>query len=723
MRLFILVFFFSYNLFSQKTAVKNTDSIAFYVSKANFNIRKDNFKNALYFSQLAIELSKIKKDSISISKSYASIGYVYFKMKHYNDAILSLKNSIAHFISKKPISEKASIYYLLGSCYMENNDARNAELYFNKAELIYKTEKNTGASSLLNLQKGIVYSAKGNDDLARILFSNLILESDKKQDVYQIKAEALYQLAVLEFRHNRNALSLNYLDKSLAINIKDNNNIDQKSKIYLLMSKCYERTNDNNKGFFYLKKYLVYNDSLKNSENSKSAYADYSQFKETERLKQINELDRELREKDKLSRYSKLIAILAVALISILSLMSIVLYKNNVIRSRSNGTLMHKNKELVVAKNNAEKAMQARSDFLSTVSHELRTPLNAINGLTHLLLQENPKKSQIEYLNSLKFSGNYLLTFINEILEANRIASHKIDVEKINFDLKDLVNNVQNSLKEIASINNNDYEVEIDNDIPKNIIGDPTKISQILINLINNALKFTKNGKVSITVNLEKQENNVSTIKFKISDTGIGIPKDKLESVFESFSQGSIEINRTYGGTGLGLTIVKNLVEIQGGTIHLESEINKGSCFWFVLEFENAAIQSDLVNIDAYDSNTLIGKKILLVEDNKINQMITNKMLSFKKITCDIVDNGEAAIEKARNNHYDLVLMDVHLPGINGTEATKTIREFDQKIPIIALTAISLNENRELLLGFGMTDILTKPFDPEKFYEIIAKYV
>jgi signal transduction histidine kinase/CheY-like chemotaxis protein len=721
MKLLFVILFFSLNFFSNAVEITQIDSVAYYSKKVSFNIRKDNFKNALYFSQTAIELSKRKGDSVAISKSYATIGYVYFKMKHFNDAISSLKLSISNFVSSKPLSEKASVYYLLGLSYMELDNSKDAEIYFNKAEKIYNNEKNPAASSLLNLQKGIVYSKKGNNILARNLFTNLISESINKNDIYEVKAEALYQLAVLEFKENKNSLCLNYLNRALENNQKSD--IDQKSRIYLMLSQCYEKTENKQQSYYFLKKYLKFKDSLNDFENLKSATTDYNQFKEIERLKQLNQLDRELKEKEKISRYSKLVAILAVSLISILSLLSIVLYKNNIIRSKNNEVLTLKNKELVVAKNNAEKAMKARSDFLSTVSHELRTPLNAINGITHLLIQEKPKKSQLEYLNSLKFSGNYLLTFINEILEANRIESHKVEVEKINFDLKELVNNVQNSLKEIALINNNQYNVFIDNNIPKKLIGDPTKISQILINLINNALKFTKNGKVEINLILDKQENNHSFINFKISDNGIGIPDDKLDSIFESFSQGSIEINRTYGGTGLGLTIVKNLVEILGGKINLESKINNGSTFWFVLDFENAQDNLDEISLINYDSKLLIGKNILLVEDNKINQMITKKMLEIKKISCEIVDNGEESIEKARNNQYDVILMDVHLPGINGTEATKKIREFDVETPIIALTAISLNENREMLLSFGMNDILTKPFDPEKFYEIISKYV
>lgn len=712
---------FTLVLFSQKIDNIPKDSIAYYIKQANINTNKYNYKRALIFAQNAIDLSEKDNDSINISKSNASIGYIYFKLHKFKDALKSLHKSVSFFSKNKPLTEKASIYYLLGLCYMEEKNAQSAEMFFNKADTIYKTENNFEAREMLNLQKGIVYKSKGKLELARVLFENILFSSNDNNDEFRTRAEALYHIGTIEAQFDRNLLALNYLNRAMVIN-KKNVDPEQKSKILLSLSLIYEKLGNNSKSYEFLKKHLIIKDSIYNNINSKIEEVEYNQFKEREYIKELNQRKKDLQENEKNSKFSKLISILAIALISILSLLSLSLYKNNIIRNKNNDILKDKNDELIVAKEKVERAMKARSDFLSTVSHELRTPLNAINGITHLLMEENPKETQIDYLKSLKFSGNYLLTFINEILEANRIESNKIEVEYINFNLKELAHNIQNSLKEIALQNKNNIIVEIDNTILNNLIGDPTKISQILINLINNALKFTSNGFITIELKTESVETKFSLIKFKISDTGIGIPEDKLESIFESFSQGSIEINRTYGGTGLGLTIVKNLVEILGGKIIVESKVGVGSNFWFILKLANGNEQIE--NIEkVINLNNLTDKKLLLVEDNKINQMITRKMLESKKMTCDIVDNGEDAIEFVRKNKYDAILMDVHLPGINGTIATQKIREFDKETPIIALTAISLNENRELLLGFGMNDVLTKPFEPENFYKIIAKYV
>jgi CheY-like chemotaxis protein len=257
--------------------------------------------------------------------------------------------------------------------------------------------------------------------------------------------------------------------------------------------------------------------------------------------------------------------------------------------------------------------------------------------------------------------------------------------------------------------------------MPSQVVSDPTKLSQILLNLINNALKFTKNGEVQVTTKVLDTHDDRINIEFKVADTGIGIPEDKLESVFDSFSQGSIEINRKYGGTGLGLSIVKRLIEILGGTITLASQVGNGSTFTVVLPFRISKADDLERPQFVYNDQILKGKKVLLIEDNKINQMITKKMVENKEMICEVIDNGEDAIQAVKNNRYDVVLMDVHLPGINGTIATQTIRTFDPKTKIIALTAISLNENREMLLSFGMNDVITKPFNPEEFYHIICK--
>ncbi|WP_333600591.1 ATP-binding protein [Flavobacterium sp.] len=718
MRWLWLILLFQTIGFGQRRVIDKVDSTYYYIQLASFHKKTNNYKFSLAFSQKAYNYAKSHNDTKGKADALFSLGSTYSELKKTNDAVETFSKSADLYSQLPPSADYALCYYNIGLCYMNLEEFAKAENNFDKAQSIYDLLK-IDTSEFLNLQKGILYKNNGKTELASKLFNEIISKNDSK-DIFKTKAEALYQLGTIEEKLNHNNLAANYLNRALQINAKDKN-LDQKVKILLDLSNTYDKLLDLKKSHEYLKAHLQLKDSLSHLNNQKLDANDYVAFKDSERMKAIEQMTKENEAQQKTNKFAKLISILAIALISILSLLSLSLYKNNIIRSQSNVLLKEKNFELQIAKDKAEKASKARAEFLSTVSHELRTPLNAINGITHLLIEDNPKQNQLHYLNSLKFSGNYLLTFINEILEINRIESSNIEIEYIDFNLKQLLLDIQNSMTEIASKNNNNFTLEIDKNIPETLLGDPTKLSQIFINLINNALKFTKNGEVKVIAKLVENGDGFSRINFAISDTGIGIPEEKQETIFDSFSQGSIEINRKYGGTGLGLTIVKKLVDLLGGEIGLKSEVGVGTTFAFELNLLDGHHEIMLEAPKHYSDEVLIGKNILVVEDNKINQMVTKKMLENKGMKCKIVDNGEDSIELLRaENDFDLVLMDVHLPGINGTIATERIREFDTQKPIIALTAISLNENREILMSFGMTDVITKPFEPENFYRVIA---
>jgi signal transduction histidine kinase len=704
--------------FGQKNSATKVDSTVYFIQLANFNKKADNYKSSLAFSQKAFNYAKAKNNTKGKGDALFSLGTTYFDLKKMNDAIETFMKSADFYSQLPPSTDYALCYYNIGLCYMNLEEFSKAETYFDKSQAIYSILK-IDTLQFLNLQKGILYKNNGKAELAYKLFNEIISKDDSK-DIFKTKAEALYQLGTIEEQLNHNNLAANYLSRALILSTKDGN-LDQKAKILLDLSKTYERLLDLKKSHKFLKQHLDLKDSIAHLTNKKLDVNDYVDFKESERLKEIDRMTKDNEAQQKTNKFAKLISILAIALITILSLLSLSLYKNNIIRTQSNNTLKEKNFELQIAKDNAEKASKARAEFLSTVSHELRTPLNAINGITHILIEDDPKENQLHYLNSLKFSGNYLLTFINEILEINRIESNNIEIEYIDFNIKQLLLDIKNSMTEIAATNNNRFTLEIQEEVPEMLLGDPTKLSQIFINLINNALKFTQNGEVKVIARVVETGDDYTRINFAVSDTGIGIPEDKQETIFESFSQGSIEINRKYGGTGLGLTIVKKIVDLLGGDINLKSSVGVGTTFDFELNLFNGKKEVILEKQVLYSDEVLKDKSILVVEDNKINQMVTKKMLEKKGIKCFIVDNGEESVEiMGKENQFDLVLMDVHLPGINGTIATQKIREFDTEIPIIALTAISLNENREMLLSFGMTDVITKPFEPENFYRVIA---
>ncbi|MWB94588.1 response regulator [Flavobacterium sp. GA093] len=712
---FILIGFINAFLYSQTK--QNTDSISYYNQLTNAKLKNKNYDSAVFFAKKAIELCAQNQESDKLADQTFKLGKIFYAQNKYQEALKYFYKSVDLYKNISSSNNKALALHYAGLVNAIQGNYIIADFYYKKSDSVFK-KLNVKDSGDLNFQKAMAYKLNKDYKLASNAFKKIIQNNTVSLNT---KIDLYYHLGLIETDLKRNDSAIVYLHKALDLN-KKSNNLQQKSNILLAISQYYKEKKDYDSAFAFLQQhYQLENYNLKLN-NTKLDFDELKKFKKEESSTNDQSKNDEKFE-TKSYRYSKLISILAIALISILSLLSLALYKNNIIRNQNNLLLREKNKELILAKNKAEKASKARSEFLSTVSHELRTPLNAINGITHLLLEDNPKKSQLKYLDSLKFSGNYLTTFINEILEINKIDSNKIEIEKISFNLKSLLTNIQNSLEELAHANQNDFKLEIDEAIPDNLIGDPTKLSQIIINLINNALKFTQNGNVSLIAKLYSINDENAVVYFEIVDTGIGIPEDKLQTVFESFSQGSIEINRKYGGTGLGLTIVKKLIEILGGQITLKSEVGKGSAFAFKLDFSiNNEPLARTEEIKPYNDFQLKDKHFLLIEDNKINQMITQKMLENKSITCEIIDNGEDAIELLKIKRFDLILMDVHLPGINGTIATQQIREFDKTTPIVALTAISLYENRDNLLSYGMNDVITKPFTPDKFYSTIARF-
>lgn len=415
--------------------------------------------------------------------------------------------------------------------------------------------------------------------------------------------------------------------------------------------------------------------------------------------------------------------LIVIAIITLLSLLIISLYKNNNLRAKAYELLQARNAELIIAKDKAEQASIAKAQFLSNITHELRTPMYAVTGLTDLLLNENPTREQKKHLDSLKFSGEHLLSLINNILDLNKLEANKVEIENTPFNLEKRIKDVLFALEKSAKDQGNKLQFEFDQDIPKRVLGDPLLISQILINLIGNAIKFTNEGEVFIRVQKVKTSKQDINLHFEIEDNGKGIAQKKQRDIFQNFTQGSLAINRKFGGTGLGLAIVKNLLELLNSKIALESTLGKGSKFSFDIAYNLMQASKDENNtqsiIYAIDYNFLKNRSILVVEDNKINQMITRRILEKNKIICDVADNGEIAVKKVRDGSYDLVLMDIHMLGISGLEATQLIRDFNKNIPILALTAVTIDENIDKFREAGFNDIIPKPYKIDEFFQKI----
>lgn len=422
-------------------------------------------------------------------------------------------------------------------------------------------------------------------------------------------------------------------------------------------------------------------------------------------------------------KFSKLITVLSIFAIGFVLVVIVLMIRNNIIREQANKALLEKNAALEEAIAKAEKASQARANFLSTVTHELRTPLNTISGITHLLIEENPKPEQIEQLKTLKFSTDYLRNFIDDILEINRIDQEEIRINATTFSIKDFFQDVKKSGETLSKSKKNTFKLELGAGIPDYAIFDRIKLMQILYNLISNACKFTEKGIVHLKIEMLESKEHLFWLRFDVMDTGIGIEPEIQEQIFEAFIQGSQQINRKYGGAGIGLSIVKKLVNKLGGKINLESTPGKGTLFTVSLPFEyNTNLDTVMTSQHISQTSVSLDKvMVLLVEDNKINQLITKKILETQKIQCDIAETGEAAVQMAASKPYHLILMDVHLPGISGIEATQEIRKVDTSTPIVGLTAVMLNENRTEFVKAGMNDVMTKPFEPAELFAKISQ--
>ncbi|OFY87764.1 MAG: hypothetical protein A3F72_02680 [Bacteroidetes bacterium RIFCSPLOWO2_12_FULL_35_15] len=385
------------------------------------------------------------------------------------------------------------------------------------------------------------------------------------------------------------------------------------------------------------------------------------------------------------------------------------------------------NTELLNAKEIAEHSRKVKEQFLANMSHEIRTPMNAIIGMADILQEEDLPIEQKECVDAIKLSADNLLTIINDILDFSKIESGKITFENLPFKLEEVIEGIVQTLHFTASKKSLVLTYSISNEIPKVIIGDTTRLRQILLNLASNSIKFTEKGSVKIDIQLNDQKDDFYTIQFKVTDTGVGISNDKLSGIFDSFTQASSETTRKYGGTGLGLTIAKQLIELQGGTISVNSEINNGSCFYFTLTFKKSNLQNIEVKTEDKSSSysELQDLKILLAEDNIMNQMLAKKIFKKWKCKLDIADNGRIAVDKLSKADYDIILMDMQMPEMDGYEATKYIRNNmslpKSKTAIIAMTAHALVGEAEKCITLGMDDYISKPFNQRTLYEKIKQ--
>lgn len=725
----VVIAFTSYGTNSdegEKALLKN--EVEKIITGADLNIEQGNHVQALDSLESAIDSAEKVNDQQLLGRLYFKIANLHFELENYNQAKNFVEKALEiHRLIGNRL-DQASTYHLAGKIEIGLMNFKNSEVlsYLTAAKNLFAEESLTQQIAEVDFNQAIVYIQLGKFNLANKALDEVISVTEReKRD--KLRSAALIKKGEVAFEHNKLDESISFISDGAQI-AKDNDLLILLNESYQLLNKVYLKKGDYRSAHENLKLSYNLNNAILSAKSVQLSLANSSTSSAIESAILEAANDDEAAKEIGDEGLGKLTTILSVALITILSLLTLSLYKNNNIRLKTNNMLYKKNEELLTEKERAEIAAKTKSNFLSTVTHELRTPLYAVTGLTNMLLEENPKPEQMQHLKSLKFSGDYLLTFINDILQINKIEANKVELDPEIFNLKNKVDNVISALNNSAVDNNVMIHFHYDKNLSETFHGDQLKISQILINLVGNSIKFTKDGDIWVRVYKIKQKRKNVVIKLEVEDNGIGISQEKQDHMFESFSQGSVQINRKYGGTGLGLSIVKGLVDILKGKIYMKSELGEGTTFSVEFPLEEAAETVKVKKTDFAQNISeldLSDVRILVVEDNKINQMITKKILTKMELICDLVDNGEDAIEKIKATQYDVVLMDIHMPGISGIETTKRVRVFDKELTIFALTAVTLEDKMQEFDEAGFDDIISKPFKQEDFekklYQALAK--
>lgn len=734
------------------------------LEKAQLALQKADYNEA---DRLISSATQIAKDSSIFAQTQLLRVCYLNKTGQLDKANLTIKQIEPYF--EKSSLGNAQLLLIQTDVLIKSNLLVDAEEMITTSQIILAQTKNEKLNAILKLRRAQLNLRINKVDEAQALFTEL-LPYFKSNNYYYSTAQVSFELSKINAEQGEIETSKEYTLQSIDIASKYQFN-DILSNAYYLYSQILEKEGDYKNSVLFLQKYTEItkkDDSLYVLNNSELSEFDKLKKENDALVMSNNQKAKELKGRD--TSY-----ILLCVFITLLSLLTLSLFKNNKLRAKSNHVLEDKNSALIDERDRAQDAAKIKADFLSTITHELRTPMYAVTGLTHLLLETAPRTDQKEHLETLQSSGEYLLSLIDNILDFNKLEANKVELESIPFDLNKRVNDISLSLKGQATDQRNNLHIQYDDNIPSRLQGDPVKISQILINLMGNAIKFTKDGDVWIRAHKVNTTEDKCLIKFEVEDNGKGISEEKQQAIFENFTQEGTSTTREYGGTGLGLAIVKNLVELMGGTVQLDSKIGRGSRFsfeiWFELPDSNKFFNENnypetsniirsktttitdrkeviLPNIDLNipkskefipdikksETNNdeiisskpatpteLLNKRILIVEDNKINQMITRKILEGKNFTCEVANNGEEAVIAARTRKYDLILMDIHMPIKDGKEATRDIRSFDREIPIIALTAVTLNESEKEFYEIGFDDIIPKPFKMDEFFEKIQK--
>lgn len=621
------------------------------------NIYRDlgDLSNTQSHYQSALAINEESGNEYYQSVILSSISNLLYDLNDYDSALEYALKCLPIFERVDNVNSLLNIYNTLGNIYFKKEQFKEALHYFE--ENMNRSEEGTAAYIMAESGVGKVYYKMQNSGNANKYLSSALEQSIELSNA-EVQIICNYYLGRLYMDEGNNEQSLRYLNAAFTL-AKDYNRKHDVMSLHEMLSAVYDKMGDIAKAFYHLKSFEQAKEEI---------------FKQ----KIINEL------------------------------------RNLQVRQQIE--LAQKEKEV------AERTAQLKHQFMANMSHEIRTPMNAIVGMTRLLLSKDPKPEQLRYLKAIQLSSNNLLVIINDILDLSKIEAGKIIIEHVDFDLREIVQSVKDMLLLKFEEKGVELRITVDPAIPRRVTGDPTRINQVLINLAGNAVKFTEKGHVEVKATLVKKEGDQLRVKFDVIDTGIGIGPEYVDTIFDSFTQAGADVTRKFGGTGLGLTISKQLVGLMGGEISVQSQLHKGTTFTAIIMLEEAKEQEQVQQANVLDSiamKRLNELKVLLVEDNEFNRMVAEDTMKelMPDITIHMAFDGQEAVNQLQKEMYDIVLMDIQMPVMDGMTATKAIRRLPEpakSVKIIAMTANVMQEDVQEYFNIGMNAYVAKPFNADE---------
>lgn len=723
----ILFYTYAADLFRELNEVKseartiNLRGIA-YENKVDY---RKSFDDYLY----ALKCYQSINDSAGIANQYINIGLIYQYNEKYD---ISEKYFIKAIKIARLIGNKSTEMAALNNLAIQYKYDGKQELALSYFKQAYDYDASNGDSlgmsySLNNI--GTVYEELGDYEKAYYYYVKSAAIKSLKQDLVGL-GNTYNNISSALIKLGRKVEALTILKKAEALNTAYGytNNLVQ---TYFNYHELAKSNNDHKSALAYFIKYKAAEDSVLKSE-SDEYYANKQHELELQLAQEkINSQKITIEQTARLRK-------LFLALIILLLIVLATLYVGYLNRERfnkklreqaieienKNSDLIKINADLTLEKNRAELAMKAKSQFLSIMSHEIRTPLNAITSMANLLEEDGLSDIQRKNIRILNSASASLVALVNDILDLSKIESGRLKIESVDFNIWEMLQSITDLYQVNAHQKNIKLICEIDEGIPKFIKGDQLRLNQVITNLISNAIKFTEIGQVVVSVSRLKQMGSDIVLRFQVADTGIGIPADKQAIIFKSFEQADATTTRKFGGTGLGLTISKKIIEMYGSELHVESEVGKGSSFYFDLNMQIGK-QSDANSIitDVNTSAILHGLKVLVVEDNPVNVYILNQFFGKRGAVVEVAENGIKAIEKLHSYTPEVILMDIHMPEMDGYEASKIITQSHSEIPILAVTASDhlSEQEQQQLRNSGIRDVVVKPFNPNDLIDKITK--